>query len=111
MLIFTGHVDRGETDEMVTAFRETEEESGLRKSDLKVYTDAKKTTSYKVKGKPKTVIYWLAELINPSATVQLSDEHQDFKWLSIQNACLYAKYDEMVDVMLFCDNYIKCNLK
>jgi len=36
MSIVTGHVDPGETDHLVTALRETQEEAGLTKSDLDV---------------------------------------------------------------------------
>jgi bis(5'-nucleosidyl)-tetraphosphatase len=74
-----GHVDPGET-EMATAIRETVEESGLKKGDLKIYEDVKRILNYKVKGKPKVVTYWLAELVNPQAKVKLSEEHQDYKW-------------------------------
>ncbi|GLV43433.1 Diadenosine tetraphosphatase [Carabus blaptoides fortunei] len=83
-----GHVDPGETNEMTTALRETEEEAGLKESDLKIYEDSKKILNYLVKGRPKTVIYWLAELINPNTQVKLSDEHQDMKWLQFKEACM-----------------------
>ncbi|XP_017781126.1 PREDICTED: bis(5'-nucleosyl)-tetraphosphatase [asymmetrical] [Nicrophorus vespilloides] len=102
-----GHVDPGETDEMVTAYRETEEESGLLKSDLKVLLDTKKVLQYDVNGKPKTVIYWLAELINPEAKVILSEEHQDFKWLNLIEACKYGNYKDMQDMLNYYDNLLK----
>ena len=75
---------------MVTALRETVEESGLKKDDLKIYNDVKRVLNYKVKGVPKVVTYWLAELVNPKAEVILSDEHQVFKWLNLEDACVYA---------------------
>lgn len=105
-----GHVDPGETDEMVTALRETEEESGLKKSDLQIYNDSKHVLNYKVRGKPKTVIYWLAELINNSAQVKLSEEHQDFKWLELEEAYVYGNYDDMKEMLKHFDNYIKTKL-
>ncbi|RZC38152.1 p53 and DNA damage-regulated protein 1 [Asbolus verrucosus] len=101
-----GHVDPGET-EMVTALRETAEESGLKKEDLKIHEEAKKILNYKVNGKPKVVTYWLAELINPKAEVKLSDEHQDFKWLNLHDACVYGKYPEMQELLKYCDSYIR----
>lgn len=106
----SGHVDPGETDEMVTALRETEEESGLKKSDLQIYNDSKHVLNYKVRGKPKTVIYWLAELINNSAQVKLSEEHQDFKWLELEEAYVYGNYDDMKEMLKHFDNYIKTKL-
>ncbi|CAH1114269.1 unnamed protein product [Psylliodes chrysocephalus] len=105
-----GHVDPGETELMTTALRETEEESGLLKTDLKIYEDTKKKLVYNVKGKPKEVYYFLAELVNPKADVKLSDEHQDFKWLPIQEACALAGYQEMQDTLKEFDQYIKNNL-
>ncbi|GJQ87086.1 hypothetical protein Trydic_g23939 [Trypoxylus dichotomus] len=75
-----GHVDPGETDKE-TAYRETEEESGLVSGDLRVYENSKRNLEYVVDNKPKTVVYWLAELINPNAKVKLSSEHTEFKWL------------------------------
>lgn len=79
--------------------------------DLQVYKDAKKVLKYDVLGKPKTVIYWLAELINPSAKVMLSDEHQDYKWLALEDACKYGKYEEMKETLKYFDKYIKTNIQ
>uniref|UniRef100_T1GQZ8 Bis(5'-nucleosyl)-tetraphosphatase [asymmetrical] n=1 Tax=Megaselia scalaris TaxID=36166 RepID=T1GQZ8_MEGSC len=36
---------------------------------------------FRVQGKPKETVYWLAELKNPNQEVKLSDEHTEFKWL------------------------------
>jgi bis(5'-nucleosidyl)-tetraphosphatase len=41
-LFYLGHVDPGESD-LETALRETEEESGLTKSDLRIIGDFSKT--------------------------------------------------------------------
>jgi len=105
-----GHVDPGESD-LETAYRETREESGLEQSDIKVYEDTKKTLNYKVKGKPKVVHYWLVELVNPSAKVKLSNEHQDFKWLSLKEACELSGYKDMQDVLVDFDNFLKSKSK
>jgi bis(5'-nucleosidyl)-tetraphosphatase len=103
-----GHVDPGET-EMTTAIRETVEESGLKKGDLKIYEDVKRILNYKVNGKPKVVTYWLAELVNPQAKVKLSEEHQDYKWLNIDEACVYGKYPDLQESLKYFDNYIRSN--
>lgn len=106
-----GHVDPGETDEIVTAFRETEEETGLRKSDIQVLLDSKKVLEYEVRGKPKKVIYWLAQLLDGNKSITLSSEHQDMKWLNCEEACRLGKYKEMRELIEFCENYINthCN--
>ncbi|XP_038211547.1 bis(5'-nucleosyl)-tetraphosphatase [asymmetrical] isoform X2 [Zerene cesonia] len=89
-----GHVDPGESD-WDTALRETQEEAGFTQKDLEIDKNIKKTLSYEVNGKPKDVIYWLAKLINPETPVKLSDEHQDFKWLPLQEAQELSGYDDM----------------
>lgn len=103
-----GHVDPGET-EWETALRETVEESGLVESDLKFYKDCKKVLNYPVNGKPKKVIYWLAELVNKNALVKLSDEHQAFEWLPFDKACEYGSFKDIVDTFKEFDTYITNN--
>ncbi|XP_078048744.1 purine phosphoribosyltransferase family protein Apf [Augochlora pura] len=104
-----GHVDPGET-KMITALRETQEEAGLLSADLKIYEDSKQEINYLVQGKPKIVTYWLAELINHDKTVKLSDEHQAFKWLQLEEACTTSQYEEMQKVLRNCNDYILKNL-
>lgn len=95
---------------MVTALRETREESGLLETDLKIYPDSKHVLDYEVGGKPKKVIYWLAQLIHPNAKVQLSDEHQDYKWLQLEEACSYGKFEDMQNMLRKFEEYIKQNV-
>nr|XP_034172773.1 bis(5'-nucleosyl)-tetraphosphatase [asymmetrical] [Osmia lignaria] len=104
-----GHVDPGESD-METALRETEEEAGFIASDLKIFNDAKQELKYEVKGKPKIVVYWLAELLNPDKPVRLSHEHQAFKWLPLEEACSVAKYEDMQKMLMYFNDYILKNL-
>ncbi|XP_012227402.1 bis(5'-nucleosyl)-tetraphosphatase [asymmetrical] [Linepithema humile] len=104
-----GHVDPGESD-METALRETQEEAGFVSSDLKIFEDAKHEMTYQVKGVPKIVIYWLAELLNPDKSVKLSNEHQAYEWLSLRDACNLAKYAEMQKALNEFDKYISQKL-
>lgn len=94
---------------MVTALRETEEEAGFVREDLKVIEEARQELVYNVNNKPKTVIYWLAELVDQSKEARLSSEHQDFKWLGLQEACKLAGYEEMQNTLKYFDEYIKEN--
>ncbi|CAB0038232.1 unnamed protein product [Trichogramma brassicae] len=100
-----GFVDPGEND-MQTAYRETREEAGLSKEDLKVYEDCKLELKYEVGGKMKTVIYWLAELLDKSKDVQMSREHQDYKWLRLAEACELSGFKDMQAALRSCDDYI-----
>jgi len=90
--------------------RETQEEAGFVSSDLKIFEDARHEMTYKVKGVPKIVIYWLAELLNPDKSVRLSNEHQGYEWLSLSEACDLAKYAEMQKALHEFDKYISQNL-
>lgn len=94
----TGHVDPGE-DDFTTALRETREEAGYTEADLKIHKHLTQTLNYPVKGKPKVVVYWLAELIS-GRDPTLSDEHTDFKFLSkddIRSVSTYPEFLNMVD--------------
>lgn len=104
-ILFIGHVDPGESD-MESALRETQEEAGLLPSDLIIFEDAKQELNYEVNGKPKTVVYWLAELVNIDKPIQLSYEHQAFKWLPLEEACSIAKYQDMQNALKNFNEYI-----
>ncbi|XP_053557007.1 bis(5'-nucleosyl)-tetraphosphatase [asymmetrical] isoform X1 [Bombina bombina] len=93
-----GHVDPGE-DDLTTALRETEEEAGLHANQFRIVDGFRKELNYKVNNKPKTVIYWLAELKDHNTRVKLSDEHQDYRWLQLQEACKYAGYQDLQDTL------------
>lgn len=62
---------------------------------FQIYKDISKELHYEVKGKPKVVVYWLAQLKNPDTKVTLSDEHQDLKWLSLHQAQEISRFDDM----------------
>lgn len=104
-----GHVDPGESD-MQTALRETEEEAGLVATDLKIYENVKEELVYQVKGQPKIVIYWLAEQVKHDKPVRLSNEHQAYKWLPLDEACSLAKYSEMQNALKKFHEYIIKNI-
>lgn len=80
-----GHVDPGE-DDFTTAKRETQEEAGYLEEDLKIFKDISYELKYNVRDKPKVVVYWVAELIEPTKNPTLSDEHIAFKWLNKDDA-------------------------
>lgn len=84
---------------MTTALRETEEEAGLQPSQFHIEDGFRKELNYKVNDKPKTVIYWLAELKDRNAQVTLSHEHRDYRWLRLQEALTYAGYQDMQDTL------------
>ncbi|KAI9521150.1 nudix (nucleoside diphosphate linked moiety X)-type motif 2 [Dissostichus eleginoides] len=93
-----GHVDPGE-DDLTTALRETKEEAGLGEEQLKVVDGFLQELRYEVRGKPKEVLYWLAELRDTGTAVTLSDEHQDYRWARLEEACTLAQYKDLQDTL------------
>ena len=94
-----GHVDPGE-DDLTTAYRETEEEAGLGRDDLKLL-DKKWTHSYPVKDwrdgivRQKTTIYYLAQLVS-TREVTLSEEHTELSWAPCEETKkLIPKFDDL----------------
>lgn len=96
-----GHLDEGE-DHLTAAIRETHEEAGLvNEKDYKIVDDNFKIeTSYLIDGvKLKKVLYWVARVNDPYVTIKLSDEHVDFKWLSIEPAKNIVGYEQTKKVI------------
>jgi len=99
-------VDDGES-ELETAYRETAEEAGLLKHHLKLIDGFEKVLHYEARGKPKKVIYWLAQLSNPDTPVIISSEHRQFDWFPLDAAVHYAAYPDMQKVLYDADNFIR----
>jgi len=82
-----GHVEKNETDED-TLYRETEEETDLKKENIKIINGFKQKISYYFKREGKTVYkevnYYLAE--SDTFNVKISHEHKDYKWLEYKEA-------------------------
>lgn len=97
-LCLLGHVDAGE-DDLTTAWRETQEEAGLGKQQLRLVDGFLQRLHYQVRGKEKEVLYWLAELRDPRIKIRLSDEHQDYRWVKLDEACRLAKYTDLQDTL------------
>lgn len=104
-----GHCDKGE-NQLETAIRETVEEANLvNDKDYKIIDlNFKIELNYKVNNKQKLVVYWLANLLKPeeSSNIKLSDEHIDYKWLKLNEAVVYAKYDDMKSALETAEDYI-----
>ncbi len=82
-----GHIEK-EEKALEAAIRETAEETGLKKHDLKInnyFKAYEKFVFYKDKQKVfKTVIFYLAE--TPKTEVKISHEHEGFGWFSYKEA-------------------------
>ncbi|POI29709.1 hypothetical protein CIB84_006542 [Bambusicola thoracicus] len=110
LLLFAtpSHVDPGE-DDLQTAFRETQEEAGLQASQLNLVEGYRKELHYPVHGKPKTVVYWLAEVKDCNTEIKLSEEHQAFRWLKLEDACKFAEYEDMQATLKDAHQFLSSN--
>ena len=106
-----GHLDEGETD-LQAAIRETEEEAGLMKGSDYELIDEKQTVeaNYEAFGKPKRVVYWIAQLKPEARQVRLSHEHKAFKWATLSEAIELAKFETLVKNLNDADDIVKRNL-
>lgn len=86
-------------NDITAAVRETKEEAGLSQSQLEIFDEVKAELKYEAFGRPKVVVYWLAKLINYEETVVLSEEHQAFKWLSLDEARDLSGFEDLKKVL------------
>lgn len=47
----------------------------------------------------KTVVYWLAELVDVTKAPTLSEEHEDLKWLSKEDAIRLCGYKDFAELL------------
>ena len=94
----SGHLENDETP-FQAAERETKEESGLDLGDLDVLRGFEVKVTYPVRGAPKDVHYFLARLRNFQQEIQLSDEHQNFRWMTLQDALQVIEHEHTRSVL------------
>ena len=107
-----GHLDEGETD-LQAAVRETQEEAGLERGRDYELIDDKLTieANYEAFGKPKRVLYWIAELKPEAREVRLSDEHIAYKWTTLAEAIELAKFESLTKNLIEADEKIRQYVK
>ncbi|CAF3609323.1 unnamed protein product [Rotaria socialis] len=104
-----GHLEADESP-LQAAERETKEEAGLEKSDFEYYDKFEETITYDCNGRPKIVVYYLGRLRNAEQSIQLSDEHHNLCWSTLEDACRIANHSETQNVIRKADEFIQKNL-
>lgn len=100
-----GHMEKGETEHQ-TAIRELEEETGIK--DVKFIEGFREPISYTYRrGKKlsnKLVVFFLAQTI--AKDVSISHEHQDFIWLSYEEALEKVTFDNARNLLIKSNEFL-----
>ena len=101
-----GHVEEGE-DEITTATRELEEETGIDK--IEVMKGFMNTMNYNYKHEDemheKVVDFFLAKALHTDVT--LSHEHTGFVWLPFEESLKKLTFDNAKDVLIAAEGFMK----
>jgi bis(5'-nucleosidyl)-tetraphosphatase len=104
-----GNVEKGE-NEIDTVKREIEEETGIK--DIEIIDGFKESVAYyyRMHGKLiyKTVNYYLAK--TQQKDVRLSYEHEDYAWVTLDEALKYLKHKNSINVLSKAFAFLKTNL-
>lgn len=68
--------------------------------------DQKQVLEYRVENKPKTVVYWLAKLMDPTKAPILSEEHTEFEWLPLEDAIKLTGFNDFENMIRYFHNKI-----
>lgn len=99
-----GHMDEGETDELLTAYRELEEESGIDKAKVIVHPHFRFQNSYTFTYKrkemqgikaTKTLVLFLAKLVE-EVEIKLEKQAKGFVWVSLTPGMDISKYNPSI---------------
>ncbi len=89
-----GHLEGNET-ELSTLKRELNEELGIK--HCKLIDNFREVISYiSSRGLMREFIFYLVEL---SENIKKSKEHVEYKWITVEEASEYFKYDDMVHLL------------
>ncbi|MBU1164177.1 NUDIX domain-containing protein [Patescibacteria group bacterium] len=110
----SGRVDPGEEgDEMLTALRELEEETGLKKNDIFFIRDFREEIEYDfdveiedgIKKKIYNVsVYYLAQ--TEKEKISISKEHLDWGWFDYETSLKRGYYQEQQDLLKKTHQYL-----
>ncbi|MBN1494829.1 NUDIX domain-containing protein [Candidatus Peregrinibacteria bacterium] len=104
-----GHIEEGE-DEIKTALRELEEETGLK--NIKILKGFKESIHYFFTRKKahekelvsKTVVFFLVK--SHDRKIKISDEHQDFIWLPFDEAVKKITFKNVKEIVMKAKKHI-----
>jgi 8-oxo-dGTP pyrophosphatase MutT (NUDIX family) len=106
-----GHIENNES-EKEALIRETEEEAGIKKDDIRIIENFKEKIQYfyKHEGKliKKEVVFYLAK--SKTKAVKISKEHIGYKWLPYEEALKQLTFKNAKDILKKANNFLKQRL-
>ena len=103
-----GMIEKGEKS-IDTAFREIGEEAGLKKENLQIIEGFKEKQGWFFQGDEglvrKQATFFLAK--SNTKEVKISGEHEDFKWLPLNEALEIMKIKPNKELLIKADNFLK----
>ncbi|ORM41423.1 Bis(5'-nucleosyl)-tetraphosphatase [asymmetrical] [Babesia sp. Xinjiang] len=104
-----GRLDPGESF-IDAAYRETWEESGLKKELIEMDSSFEEVLRYTANGKDKECVYYLGKLTNPGSEITLSHEHTDYAWVPANNIGEYCDKESLCVMITRADDHIRSKL-
>ena len=102
-----GHLE-GSEDGVEAALRETFEETGLTYDKIDLVDGFQELISYQSRSRRfKTVVFFLGNVNDSSAQVNISSEHSDFAWKSLTEALQMVEMDIVRQLLCHAFSYFK----
>ncbi|ORX59299.1 hypothetical protein BCR36DRAFT_579880 [Piromyces finnis] len=97
----------GQEDELQCAIREANKITGLVTRDFQVEEDFKAEFKYLAETRPKNVVFFLAQLTDPTHKIYPTAEGIHFNWLPFQQAADKAVFKNMQEVLRQAQEYVE----
>lgn len=97
----------GQEDELQCAIREANKITGLITRDFQIEDDFRAEFKYLAETRPKNVVFFLAQLTDPSHKVYPPAEGIHFNWLPLPQAAEKAVFKNMQEVLRQAQDYIE----
>ena len=94
-----GHLE-GSENGFDAAIRETYEETGITFDEIDMIDGFQELISYQSRSRRfKTVVFYLAKLVNAEVKINLSSEHNDYVWTNLSDALGLVQMEPVREVL------------